>query len=129
MTNTLYDALLAPHRGKPETFLVCDDESQISYADFVERTAQMAHVLTSVGVNPGDRVVVQAPKLADTLALYAGCVQAGAVYLPLNTAYTEAELSYFISDAAPKLIVCETEDAAGHWQAGRRYRGAGPYVV
>ncbi|MCI2400498.1 malonyl-CoA synthase [Aliiroseovarius subalbicans] len=110
MTNPLYDALIAPHAGNSATFLECDDGSQLRYDAFVRRAAQMAHVLVAAGVTPGDRVVVQAPKLADTIALYAGSVQAGAVYLPLNTAYTEAELEYFVSDAQPKLIVCDAKD-------------------
>ena len=112
MTNTLFDSLFAPHAERDKVFLACDNGIDISYRDFVARAAQMAHVLFSCGVRPGDRVVVQAPKLADTLSLYAGCVQAGAVYLPLNTAYTNAELSYFVADAAPKLIVCDANDEA-----------------
>ena len=107
MTNTLYDALIAPHADNQATFLTCDDGSEISYAAFVGRVAQLTHVLTNAGVKPGDRVVVQAPKLADTIALYGAAVQAGAVYLPLNTAYTQSELRYFIEDAAPTLVVCD----------------------
>lgn len=107
MNNILYDKLIAPHSEREDVFLACDDGSNISYRQFAERAAQMAHVLASQGVEPGDRVVVQAPKLADTLALYAGALQAGAVYMPLNTAYTQAELSYFVTDASPKLIVCD----------------------
>ena len=107
MTNTLYDALFAIHADRDEVFLVCDDGTEISFRDFVARAAQMAHVLRSSGIEPGDRVVVQAPKLADTLALYAGTVQAGGVYMPLNTAYTQSEVSYFVTDAAPKVIVCD----------------------
>src|SRR3546814_2739115 len=38
--------------------------------------------------------------------LYIACLRAGAVYLPLNTAYTLAELEYFIGDAEPRLVVC-----------------------
>nr|WP_254438134.1 AMP-binding protein [Ruegeria arenilitoris] len=76
----------------------------------MKRTAQVAHVLQYNGVSPGDRIVVQAPKLADTIALYAASVQAGAVYLPLNIAYTLAELDYFISDAQPSMIVCDSRD-------------------
>ncbi|CAN0599923.1 unnamed protein product, partial [Ectocarpus sp. 12 AP-2014] len=83
-----------------------------SYEDFVRRTAQIAHVLMDVGIAPNDRVVVQAPKLGDTIALYAATIQAGAVYLPLNTAYTKAELEYFISDAEPSVIVCDARDEA-----------------
>ncbi|MEL6573315.1 MAG: AMP-binding protein [Pseudomonadota bacterium] len=111
MTNTLYDALIKPHAKNHATFLTCDDGTVVSYAQFVERAAQMAHVLSDHGLTVGDRVLVQAPKLADTLALYAGTVQAGAIYLPLNTAYTQAELTYFVEDAAPKLIVCDATTA------------------
>lgn len=57
-------------------------------------------------------MVVQAPKLADTIALYDAAVQSGAVYLPLNWAYTQSELTYFIEDAAPALVVCDAFNEA-----------------
>lgn len=110
MTNTLYDALIAAHAQNDATFLVLDDGTTWTYAGFVARVAQLAHVLTDAGVRPGDRVAVQAPKLADTIALYGAALQAGAVYLPLNTAYTQSELTYFIKDAAPALVVCDARD-------------------
>jgi malonyl-CoA/methylmalonyl-CoA synthetase len=109
VTNTLYDALIAPHAQNNAVFLALDVGSAWTYGHFVARTAQLAHVLGTNGVRPGDRVVVQAPKLADTIALYAACLQAGAVYLPLNTAYTQSELAYFIEDATPALVVCDAK--------------------
>ncbi|MEL7178616.1 MAG: malonyl-CoA synthase [Pseudomonadota bacterium] len=112
MTNALYDALFAPHSDNLSVFLTCDDGTQITYADFVGRVAQMAHALTDAGVRPGDRVVVQAPKLVDTIALYGAAVQTGAVYLPLNTAYTQSEIRYFVDDAQPALVVCDADSAA-----------------
>ncbi len=112
MTNTLYDALFAPHVDNDGLFLTLDDGRQVSYARFVARIAQLAHVLGDAGVRPGDRVVVQAPKLMDTIALYGAAIQAGAVYLPLNTAYTQSELSYFIADATPALVVCDARHEA-----------------
>ncbi|WP_050527691.1 malonate--CoA ligase [Pseudorhodobacter aquimaris] len=112
MTNILYDALIAPHAGSDAVFLQCDDGSALSYDGFVGRVAQLANVLQAAGVKPGDRVVVQAPKLADTIALYAAAVQVGAVYLPLNTGYTQAELAYFIGDATPALVVCDAAHEA-----------------
>ncbi|WP_223427135.1 AMP-binding protein [Tateyamaria pelophila] len=111
MTNILYDALIAPHAQNNAAFLVLDDGTTMTYAGFVARVAQLAHVLKDAGVRPGDRVVVQAPKLSDTIALYGAAVQAGAVYLPLNTAYTQSELTYFIEDAAPAVVVCDAKDA------------------
>jgi malonyl-CoA/methylmalonyl-CoA synthetase len=112
VTNTLFDALFARHAQNQSVFLQLDDGTEQTYAAFVARVAQLAHVLTDAGVKPGDRVVVQAPKLADTIALYGAAVQAGAVYLPLNTAYTQSELSYFIEDAGPALMVCDARNEA-----------------
>lgn len=112
MTNFLFDALIAQHAENDAVFLVLDDGTELSFAGFAARVAQLAHVLVDAGVVPGDRVVVQAPKLLDTIALFGATVQAGAVYLPLNTAYTQSELTYFIEDAAPALVTCDTRDEA-----------------
>ncbi|MCH2165404.1 MAG: AMP-binding protein [Marinovum sp.] len=110
MTNVLYDAIFARNARNDAVFFDLDDGSTVTYTSFVARAAQIAHVLTEAGLTPGDRVVVQAPKLVDTVALYAGTVQAGGVYVPLNTGYTQAELTYFVGDAAPKVIVCDAKD-------------------
>lgn len=110
MTNTLYEALFAPHQDNHSTFLECDDGTVQSYADFLKRAAQIAHALVAAGLTPGDRVVVQAPKTRETIALYAATIRAGGVYLPLNNAYTFDEVSYFVGDAKPSVIVCDPKD-------------------
>jgi malonyl-CoA/methylmalonyl-CoA synthetase len=112
MSKVLYDALIELHATNNAVFLVLDDGTEVSFAAFVARVAQLAHVLVQVGVTPGDRVVVQAPKLLDTIALYGAALQAGAVYLPLNTAYTKSEMKYFIKDATPALVVCDARNKA-----------------
>ena len=105
--NHLYDHLFAPHAGNGATFLARHDAPDVSFHGFLQRAAQMAHALVAAGVSPGDRVVVQAPKTVEMVALYAACVQAGGVFLPLNTAYTRDEVAYFVGDAAPKVLVCD----------------------
>src|SRR4051812_27472673 len=89
------------------------DGQQISYAALVARAGQMANVLVSRGVKPGDRVAAQTEKSVSGLVLYLAVVRAGAVYLPLNTAYTLNELDYFITDAEPSLVVCDPSKAEG----------------
>ncbi|MET0547541.1 MAG: malonyl-CoA synthase [Caulobacterales bacterium] len=78
-----------------------------SYGEAFAWSGRYANALQSLGVNPGDRVAVQVEKSPAMLFLYLACVRAGAIFLPLNTAYTLAELDYFISDAEPSLIVCD----------------------
>ena len=78
-----------------------------SYGDFWANAERMAAALVALGVAPGDRVAVQAPKEPAMLELYVGTVLAGGVFLPLNTAYTPDEVAYFLGDAAPRVFVCE----------------------
>ncbi|QIP03694.1 malonate--CoA ligase [Bradyrhizobium symbiodeficiens] len=89
------------------------DGGHISYGDLIARAGQMANVLVARGVKPGDRVAVQVEKSVANIVLYLGTVRAGAVYLPLNTAYTLNELDYFIGDAEPSLVVCDPSKAEG----------------
>ena len=79
----------------------------ISYGDLDAMAARFAGALVVRGVAPGDRVLVQVEKSPEAIALYLGTVRAGAIFLPLNTAYTLAEVEYFVGDAEPKLIVCD----------------------
>ena len=89
------------------------DGTRISYGDLIARAGQMANVLVARGVKPGDRVAAQTEKSVPALVLYLATVRAGAVYLPLNTAYTLNELEYFIGDAEPSLVVCDPAKAEG----------------
>src|SRR6202163_1522284 len=105
----LFDGLDDPTRLAIET----TDGQHISYGDLISRAGQMANVLVSRGVKPGDRVAAQTEKSVPGLVLYLATVRAGAVYLPLNTAYTLNELEYFITDAEPSLVVCDPAKAEG----------------
>lgn len=79
---------------------------QYQYEDILKITARFANALKASGVRPGDRVAVQAEKSPEALFLYLACVRAGAAYLPLNIAYTEAEVEYYLRDAEPSVFVC-----------------------
>src|SRR3954471_4563445 len=105
----LFDALDDPARLAIETI----EGARISYGELIKRTGQMANVLINSGVKPGDRVAAQTEKSVPGLVLYLAAVRAGAVYLPLNTAYTLNELEYFITDAEPSLVVCDPAKAEG----------------
>ncbi len=108
MANPLYDGLFGAHAGKDTPFLHLLDGTTITHQDFLSTAAQIAHVVTQLGLKPGDRVAAQIEKSPEALALYAACTQAGLVFLPLNTAYTVDELTYFIENSGASLIVCDS---------------------
>lgn len=112
MTNPLYDALFAPHEGKTSPFLELIDGTTVSHGAFLQEVDRTANALVSLGVAPGDRVAVHVIKSRQALALYAACVKSGAVFLPLNTAYTPRELEYFVGDSGAALFVCDPSEEA-----------------
>ncbi|HSF96206.1 MAG TPA: malonyl-CoA synthase [Thermohalobaculum sp.] len=110
MTNANLYACMAerfPEEPSQRPFVVLPDGRRYSYADVDKVSARFAKVLTTLGVRPGDRVAVQVEKSVNAFLLYLGTLRAGAVFLPLNTAYTGAELAYFLGDAEPRVFVCD----------------------
>ncbi len=107
MTNTLYDALFAPHAANENDFLKLPDGSSITFAEFVAMSGQYAHALRQLDLQIGDRLVVQTAKSARALAIYAACIRAGIIYLPLNTAYTTREVEYFVENSGARVMLCD----------------------
>ena len=107
MANPLFDTLFGRHQGKATPFLETPDGTVITHGEFLDLAAQYAHVLVELGVKPGERVAVQIGKSPQALAVYAACVQAGIVFLPLNTAYTPDEVSYFVENSAARVLLCD----------------------
>ncbi|WP_417669553.1 malonate--CoA ligase [Roseibium sp.] len=107
MTNHLFSEIRSRMPDLQKPFLETLDGSVLSYADILDWSARYANVLVGLGVTPGDRVAVQVEKTPDALLLYLATVRAGGVFLPLNTAYTPAEIDYFVTDAEPTVFVCD----------------------
>ncbi len=107
MANPLFDTLFAPLEGSPRPLLVLADGRVISADAFFRLTARLAHALAAEGVKPGDRVAVQIAKSPEALAVYGATVGLGAVFLPLNPAYTETEVDYFLGDATPSVFLAD----------------------
>jgi len=94
-----------PDAAPDRAFITTADGRVLTYAGLRALSAQLAHALLALGVKPGDRVAAQVEKSPEAIALYLACVRAGAVWLPLNTAYTRSELAYFVEDSEPALFV------------------------
>ncbi len=106
MANILFDTVLGATVSSSKVCLDVPGGRQLTYAALLEETSRVANTLLAHGVKPGDRVAAQVEKSPDVIALYLGTVRVGAVFLPLNTAYTPPEVGYFLEDAKPSLFVC-----------------------
>jgi malonyl-CoA/methylmalonyl-CoA synthetase len=100
--------LQAPER----VFLEDEGGATYTYADLDRETARIAGLLSRLGISRGARVAAQIDKSPEGVFLYLGVLRAGFCFLPLNTAYQEAELAYFLSNAEPELVICRPEASA-----------------
>jgi malonyl-CoA/methylmalonyl-CoA synthetase len=107
MSGNLFQTIAERVADPFQAFLRTEEGAMFTYGDMLDWSGRYARSLAVLGVKPGDRVAVQTGKHVDSVWLYLGCLRAGAVYLPLNTAYTPAEVAYFVKDAEPVLVVCE----------------------
>jgi malonyl-CoA/methylmalonyl-CoA synthetase len=120
LTGNLFARFQAAAPGDDRTFIKTADGRVVTYGDLFATSARYAQALKTAGVAFGDRVAVQVEKSPEAILLYLACLRLGAVYLPLNTAYTLAELEYFIGDAEPAVLVASPERAG---EIGRRLGG------
>ena len=107
---TLFESRFPADRSRP--LLLLGDGTQVSYRQAEEGAARFAALFASRGLVAGDRIAVQVEKSAQALLLYLGCLKAGLVYLPLNSAYQEGEVAYFLENAEPKAIVAQPRSMA-----------------
>lgn len=87
--------------------LVRPGNPDITYGEMMARAGEMASALRATGAKPGDRIVVQVEKSAENVAAYLGAMRAGLIFVPLNTAYTDDEVRYFLNDASPSIFVSD----------------------
>ena len=107
MPNLLFDSLFAPLASRTGPFLHLADGGSISGQAFLALVARQAHALRAHGLTPGDRIAAQVAKSPEALAVYGAAVALGAIFLPLNTAYTADEVDYFLGNATPRIFLCD----------------------
>src|SRR5258708_2665880 len=110
MSANFYAAVAASiDSDRERVFLETDDRRTHTRADLARESARFAGMMVKAGAVRGDRIAVQVDKSPASLFLYLGCLRAGLVYLPLNIAYQRGELSYFLQDAQPRIVVCRPQ--------------------
>lgn len=109
MAGDLYSRFSRSFSQFAERVFIEEEQRGWTYREVERAAGRLAARLRELGVGPGERLLAQTDKSVEALILYFACIRAGAIYLPLNVDYTEAELAYFIEDAEPVLAVCREQ--------------------
>lgn len=122
MSNNLYDFIFPASIRPDAVALRTDDGARWMRRDLEDLAGRIATVLCEAGLRVGDRLAAQVEKSPGALCLYLACLKCGAVYLPINTAYTPSEAEHILSDAEPGVFIGPPDMvaavAAASWWGG-----------
>ena len=93
-------------RRYPDREAVVLGDTRLTYAQVNGAANQVANLLVSRGIRPGDKVALSCPNLPYFPILYYGILKAGAVVVPLNVLLKGREIAYHLGDSEAKAYFC-----------------------
>ena len=91
-----------------KVFIETETKNQITYSDLEKHSSAYSVGFEKLGLNRGDRVTLQVNKSVEVIFIYLACLRSGLIFHPLNTAYKDSELRFFLDDAEPAVFICES---------------------
>lgn len=97
-------AVMLEHSARtfPGREAVVSGDRRLSYAELDAAANQVAGLLASRGIGPGDKVALSCPNVAQFPIVYHGILKAGAAVVPLNTLLKSREIAYHLRDSGAR---------------------------
>ena len=98
---------LQPVNIDPEkvAFQMCESGEQVTYAQLNNRANQVAHLISDLGILPGDHVAVLMNNCRELMELCFGLDRSGVYYTLISTRLTTDEMAYIVQDCGARLFV------------------------
>jgi acyl-CoA synthetase (AMP-forming)/AMP-acid ligase II len=89
----------------PDNVAIALDDEALTFAELYQRSLDLAQRLLAAGVQKGDRVAWRAATSVHAAVVYGATALIGAVFLPINPAYTPEEEARILAHAEPALML------------------------
>jgi long-chain acyl-CoA synthetase len=99
-------------RMYPQRPAVRLDELVLSYQQLDDLSARAADWLRGRGVQPGDRVGIMLPNVAQFPVLYYGVLRAGGAVVPMNPLLKAREVEHYLGDSQARMVLASASAAA-----------------
>ena len=106
---TLCELLGNEATRQPDQVALIFKEQRWTYREFQREVNRVAHGLNRIGVRKGDRVALVLPNSAEFLFAVFATTAIGAVFVPLNPAYTAEEAEYVLHHSGAALCLTSPE--------------------
>ncbi len=106
-TKTVHELIEEQVDRSPGTTALVFRNQRLSYQELDNRANQLAHLLRSKGLQPGERVAVSMDRGLDLMVALLATLKAGGAYVPLDPAYPAERMKYVLSDAHVSIIITQ----------------------
>lgn len=102
----------------------------LTFSELDQEANRFAHALTSLGVQPGDRVAIHLPNSPQLIICLYGSLKAGAVATMASPLYESRELAYQLKSSGARIMVTlSQQDILGKAEAAHREAGLHHLIV
>ncbi|MFM9372987.1 AMP-binding protein [Streptomyces sp. Da 82-17] len=109
---TLTGLLSERARRSPDAEFLRFGDASWTFADIDAWTSRLAHRLIEAdAVRPGDRVAIMLPNVVHWPVVWLAALKAGAVVVPVNSSYKQADLTFLLRDSGARLVFTDHERA------------------
>ncbi|MFD8781580.1 amino acid adenylation domain-containing protein [Kitasatospora sp. NPDC059599] len=115
----LVERFQAQVRTRPTAPALVREGERLDYATLGRRVNRLAHALIARGVGPDQVVGLHCGRSTELVVGVLGILTAGAAYLPLDPGQPVERLAAMVEDAAPALVLSDTDDPTGSRQSLR----------
>ena len=109
MTESIPDWIARQARERPDARAAVSGDGSLTYTELAVRVSRTASALAQRGVAPGERVAVLAGSSLDFVVAMHATVALGAVFVPMNTRLTGAEIAPQLRNAQPVLLLADAD--------------------
>ena len=102
---TIPGAVAASIAARPDAEAVVERARRVTYRELGELVSISTRAMIAAGVQPGDRVAIQAPNGLGWIVAALGAQSAGASLVPINMRFKGAEAAYVLSASKAMLLV------------------------
>ncbi|MED4779741.1 class I adenylate-forming enzyme family protein [Brevibacillus choshinensis] len=91
----------------PEKLAMIDERTQLTFAQFLQRTYRLGNALHHLHFYHGDRIAILMKNRSEYCEIYFGVSGMGGIVVPLNTRLGLAEISYILRHSGATALVYE----------------------
>lgn len=124
MADSVFETVYINAKKHPDKLCVADEMTAVNYREYITLSLKFSSLLLSLGVEKGDRVVVEAAQSVKYLALQLGLEAIGAIFVPLERGCAHRKIRNIAEVTEAKIAVVSSSGTDGFYSLDELFERA-----